>query len=177
MIYGEDEGCSCYLGATVGQHLFINLLEHQNLKSQSLSFLSTDMLIQNSDIPIEEVPWAAEVEVEAELDKDFLFHGLDVGLSHRTLLLPFQVVVSINHILIVWYLWLLQLGSDQQAGTGQKVQVLGADVPVTSHGEVSVHDVDCHEERVDLVGPLEVELDHQVNCEGSLGASNNPRTI
>lgn len=72
------------------------------------------MLIQNAHIAIEEVAWAVEIEIEAELHQNLILQVFDILPSERALGLTNQLIVCIDHVLIVWKLRLFELGGNQK---------------------------------------------------------------
>ena len=110
------------------------------------------MLTENVEETIEEVARAIESEVEAQGNEDMLLHTLDVCLGHCTLLLSCQLIVTVDHVLVVWELGLLEFGGEKKAGAGQQVHLCGIETTVGNDScEVPIHDIYSHEERVNFI--------------------------
>jgi len=81
------------------------------------------MLIQNLHITIQKVTRTIKAKIEAKLGQDLLLQVLNVLSRERALLRANQIIVSKDHVLIVWQLRLFELGSNQKAGAGEQVHV------------------------------------------------------
>ena len=72
------------------------------------------MLVQDAHVAIQEVTRAVEVEIEAELHQYLMLQVFDVLPRERALRLTDQLVVGINHVLIVGKLRLFELRGNQK---------------------------------------------------------------
>ena len=106
LIDGEYEGGGCQLRAAEVEHALADLLEDQDLEGERFDFFGA-VVAQHVEVSVEEVTGTVEGEVEAEGDEDVLLDSLDIVPGHRALLLACQIIVAIDHVLIVWKLGLL----------------------------------------------------------------------
>ena len=72
------------------------------------------MLVENAHVAIEEVTWAVEVEIEAELHQYLMLQVFNILPRERALRLTDQLIVSIDHVLIVRKLRLFELGGNEK---------------------------------------------------------------